>query len=132
MNKTIAITLLVSLSELCNAQDSGLTKLQCEGTYNNYTSSDMRDIPIKGIYLEISSDQVKVLGAPGFDATYSVITRREDGVGFQVESNSSYGGFLNRFSGQLFLTEKGPIAKDGGYKLKQGISAVCGKAKSLF
>jgi hypothetical protein len=132
MKRTIAITLLASISALCNAQDSGVTKLQCEGTYDNYTSADMRDAPVKGIYLEISGDRVKVLGTVGFDATYSVITRRENGVGFQLESNPSYGGFLNRFSGQLSLMEKGAKTEDGGFKLRQVMSAVCGKAKSLF
>ena len=132
MNRTIAITLLVSASALCNAQESAVTKLQCEGQYDNYTSTDMRDVPMKGVYVEISGDRVKVLGAIGFDATYSVITRREDGVGFQLESNPSYGGFLNRFSGQLSIMEKGAVAKDGSFKLKRGMSAACGKAKSLF
>ena len=132
MNRTIAITLLASASAVCNAQDAGITKLQCEGTYDNYTSTDTRDVPVKGIYVEVSGDRVKVLGAVGFDAIYSVITRREDGLGFQLESNPSYGGFINRFSGQLSLMEKGAIAKDGSFKLKKGVSAVCGKTKSLF
>ena len=132
MNRTIAITLLASASALCNAQDSGLTKLQCEGTYDNYTSSGVQDIPIKSIYLEISRDRVKVVGALELDASYSVTTRLEHGVGFLLESNSSYGGFLNRFSGQLSLFEKGPIRKDGSYDLRQLIRAVCGKAKPLF
>lgn len=132
MNKAIAITILISTSSLCNAQDSGITKLQCEGTYDNYTSTDMRDVPVKGMYVEISSDRVKVLGSAGFDASYSVITRRENGLGFQLESNRSYGGFLNRFSGDLSLMEKGVVENDGSFKMKQSISAVCGKAKSLF
>jgi len=132
MDRTIAIALLSSVSALCNAQDSGIAKLQCEGTYDNYTTTDVRDVPAKGIYVEVSGDRIKVLGTVGFDATYSVVTRREDGLGFQLESNSSYGGFLNRFSGKLSLLEKGAIASDGSFKLKQAIGAVCGKAKSLF
>ena len=134
MNRTIAITLLASASALCNAQESAVTKLQCEGKYYDNTSTDTRtkDVPMKGIYVEISGDRVKVLGAAGFNATYSVITRLENGVGFRLESNPSYGGFLNRFSGQLSLTEKGAVAKDGSHKLKQMMVAECGKAKSLF
>ena len=132
MNRTIAIILLTSASALCNAQDSGVTKLQCDGTYDNLTSTDMRDMPVKGIYVEVSGDRVKILGTVGFDATYSVTTRPENGIGFQLESNPSYGGFLNRFSGELYLMEKGSVAKDGSFKLKQLMSAVCGKAKSLF
>jgi len=132
MVRTIAIALLSSASALCNAQGAGIAKLQCEGTYDNYASADARDVPIKGIYIEVSDDQIKVLGTVGFDATYSVVTRREDGLGFQLDANSSYGGFLNRFSGKLSLLEKGTTASDGSFKLKQAISAVCGKAKSLF
>lgn len=132
MNRTIAIMLLASASALCNAQESAVTKFQCEGKYNNYTSTDMRDVPIKGIYVEISGDRVKVLGAVGFQGTYSVITRREDGVGFRLESNPSYGGFLNRFSGQLSIMEKGAVAKDGSFNAKQMMSAECARAKALF
>ena len=132
MNRTITVMLLTSASALCNAQESGVTRLVCEGTYDNYTSSDMRDVPLKGIYVEVFGDHVKIRGSAGFDATYSVITRREHGLGFRLDSNPSYSGFLNRFSGELQVNEKGLVKKDGSYKVKQIIMAVCGKAKSLF
>ena len=132
MSKAITLTILIFFSALCSAQDLGVTKLQCEGTYDNYTSTDMRDMAVKGMYVEISGDHVKVLGSVGFDATYSVVTRRENGLGFQLASNQSYGGFLNRFSGELSLSEKGEVEKDGSFKMRQYISALCGKAVSLF
>ena len=132
MNRAISLTSLVLVSSLCSAQDLGTTKIQCEGTYNNYSSTDMRDLPVKGMYVEISGDRVKVMGAIGFDATYTVVTRREDGLGIQLDSDRSYGGFINRFSGQLSLMEKGEVEKDGSFKVKQGIDALCSKAKSLF
>lgn len=132
MIKFIALSLLAFFPALCNAQDLSAAKLQCEGIYTNYTLLDMRDIPINGIYIEISGDRVKVLGALGFDSTYSVINRLENGLGIQLDSNKSYGGFLNRFSGQLSLTEKGEVGKGGSYKMRQSISALCSKARSLF
>ena len=132
MIKFIALSLLAFFPELCNAQDLSAARFQCEGTYSNYTLPDMRDISVNSIYIEISGDRVKVLGAPGFDSTYSVIIRLENGLGIQLDSNKSYGGFLNRFSGQLSLTEKGEVGKDGSYKIRQSISALCSKAHSLF
>jgi len=133
MNRTIACALLASASALCYAQDAGTTKLQCEGTYTNFAYPDMRDVPIKGIYVEVSGDRVKVLGTTAFDASYSVITRREDGLGFRHESNPLYNGFLSRFSGELTVMEKGAIVKDGVMsQLKQILNAVCRKAKPLF
>lgn len=132
MKKFIALSLLAFFPVLCNAQDLNATQLQCEGTYTNYTAPDMRDLPVNSIYIEISGDHVKVLGTPGFDSTYSVINRLENGLGIQLDSNKSYGGFLNRFSGQLSLMEKGEVGKNGSYKIKQSISALCRKARSLF
>jgi hypothetical protein len=82
--------------------------------------------------VEVSGDRVKVLGAVGFTATCSVITHLGNGLGFKLESDPSYGGFLDRFSEQLSLMEKGAVANDGSFRLKQVISAVCGKAKLLF
>ena len=79
MKKFIALSLLAFFPVLCNAQDLNATQLQCEGTYTNYTAPDMRDLPVNSIYIEISGDHLKVLGAPGFDSTYSVINRLENG-----------------------------------------------------
>jgi len=132
MIKFIALSLLAFFSALCNAQDLSAAKLQCEGTYTNYTLPDIRDISVNSIYIEISGDRVKVHGAPGFDSTYYVINRLENGLGLELDSNKSYGGFLDRFSGQLSLMEKGEAGKDGSFKIRQSISALCSKARSLF
>lgn len=132
MNKAITLSLLALFPALCNAQDLIATKLQCEGIYSNYTTPDIRDISIKSIYIEISGESVTILGAPGFDSTYSVINRLENGLGIQLDSNTSFSGFLNRFSGQLSLIEKGEVEKDGNFKIRQHISALCSKARSLF
>ena len=131
INRIIAITLLVSTSTLSSAQDLAITKLQCNGTYTNF-GMQLQDVPLNGIYIEISGNRVRVFGAAGFDGTYAIVTRLEHGMGLQHEFNHSYGGFLNRFSGTLSLTEKGKIGSDGSYKLNQLLTAMCGKAKLLF
>ncbi len=129
----IGLGILLLTSVLSNAQDHGPIKLQCEGKYTNFSKAEYRDLPVKGIFVEILGDRVKVVGAPGFDATYSVIKRFENGVGIQLDSNSSFGGFLNRLSGELSLAEKDEVQKDGSFKkYRQIINATCRSARPLF
>ncbi len=132
MHKVIIVIILFFSSAFCDAQDQNPVKLQCEGTYSNFSKHDKSEIPIKGIYIEILRDRMTVLGAPGFDATYSVTNRPDNGLGIQLDSNKSFEGFLNRFSGELSLVEKGKVAKDGSFKIRQLINAVCHKASALF
>lgn len=132
MNKIALIAVVLCCSALGFAQSPAVARLQCDGTYNNYTSSDLRDIRIQGIYVEISDKQVRVVGAPGFDSTYVVTNYSEGGVGIQLSSNHGYFGYLNRFSGQLSLTERGEEGAKGSWKAIQTISASCKRATPLF
>ena len=132
MNKLSFLAIALCVSEIVLAQTSGVSRLQCDGTYNNYISSDLRDIPVQGIYLEVSDKQVKIVGAPGFDTTYAVTRNLEGGVGFQAHSTKAYSGFLNRFSGQLSLSEHNAEGASVSLKVKQTISATCRKATPLF
>lgn len=129
MNRAIAITLVSLFSMTALADNSGVTKLMCVGTYDNYSSSDLRDIAVKGMYIEITSKRVKVIGFPGFEATYTVVNNYENGIGIQHDSEKNFSGFINRLSGQLWLSE---TASDGSKKLKQAITATCTKAQTLF
>lgn len=117
---------------LCFAQATAASKLQCDGTYTDYVSTDMRNVPIKGIYVEVSEKKVKIVGAPGFDSPYVISSNAENGVGLQAVSNGDYQGFLNRFSGELSLTQRFDVKQDGTWKVKTAISAVCKKATPLF
>src|SRR5262245_65158280 len=109
----ITLIALILVSTLSGAPEFETIKMQCQGSYSNFQKSDLRSVPISGIYIEISEDQVKILGAPGFDSMYSIVTRKETGIGFQIASNTSYGGFLDRFTGQLSLMQEGPAKSDG-------------------
>ncbi len=132
MNKIVIVFALVFSTSLGNAQDHNLIKLQCEGTYSDFSTPGARDLPVKGIYVEITGDRVSVHGSPGFDSVYSVTNRSENGLGIQLDSNTSYGGFLNRFSGELSIAETSKVRIDGNYKIKQMLNAVCNKARALF
>ena len=132
MNRTFACALLAFSFAPCGAQDAQVTRLHCEGTYNNYGDAELRDISAKGILVEVSGDKVRIQGSIAFDTDYSVTTRLETGLGIVARSNQSYSGFLNRFSGQLSLSERGEAAKDGTYKVRQTLSATCKKAAPLF
>lgn len=127
----IALTLMLCSPLVCMAQTAVSSKLQCDGTYTDYTSSDLRDVPVKGIYIEIYGKKIKIVGAPGFDTTYLVINTAEHGVLFQADLNKDYEGFLNRYSGMLSVTQK-QYNPDGTWKAKTGISAACKKAVPLF
>ncbi len=132
--KFIIAIMLVCFPVFSFAADQNLevNHLQCEGTYDKFTTKDIRGIPITGIYLEVSNSYVKILGAAAFDGLYSVVTNREDGIGITLESNTFYGGFLNRLNGNLSLMEKSNIAKDGSFKINQLLKALCQEAKPLF
>lgn len=134
MRTWIAIVLVALPSGLCIAQSApGATNLDCHGTYSNYASADIRENPVSGIYIQVSNDSVKVQGAAGLDATYTVINRQDNGIGFQLDSNKAFSGFLNRFSGQLSLMERaGAVNADGSFQTRQILNAVCTKASAIF
>jgi len=112
-------------------QNPSVIKLQCDGAYTDYTSADLRDVPTRGMYIEVTEKKVKIFGAPGFDTTYNVTNTSEIGIGFQAATNSDYEGFLNRYSGALTLTQRINNA-DGSWRAKTGISGTCKKALALF
>jgi hypothetical protein len=127
MHRIVAAVLLTFAAVPVDAQEgSQAARLQCHGTLNG-SAPDLRDVPISGIYVEVTFDSVKILGAAGFDSTYSVVTRKENGIGFQLKSDSAYGGFLNRLSGELSLSQQG----EAGVYLKF-INATCSRASPLF
>lgn len=133
--RTWIANILVALSfGICIAQGAlGATNLECHGTYSNYATTNIREIPVSGIFVQVSNDSVKVQGAMGLDATYTVTNRQGNGIGFQLDSNKKFSGFLNRFSGQLSLMERaGAVKSDGGFKTRQILNAVCTKASAIF
>ena len=132
MRRTIAFALFATSLVPCTAQETQVTRLNCDGAYNNYTDSDLRDISIKGILIEISIDKIRIQGSIAFDTDYLIISQLETGFGMVAQSNRAYSGFLNLFSGQLALNERGETAKDGTFKLRQSLSATCRKATPLF
>ena len=98
-------------------------KLQCKGTYSNFSEKIM-DAPVNGMYVEIHKEHIKVLSTPGFNGSYQITNRLENGIGFQHEADAAYSGFLNRFSGQISLSQK-----QTSNRYAQLLSADCARAK---
>jgi hypothetical protein len=71
MKYAIVAFILGLLPAFCFAQESGATKLKCQGKFDDYSKANIRNVPVSGIYIEITSTRVKVSGAPAFEATYS-------------------------------------------------------------
>ena len=132
--KTVYVLLSLLFMPIVTCAQSGhaTVRLQCKGTYDNYQVSDMRGVPVQGIYVEISGETVQISGSPGFDATYVVTAKTKSGVNFQLASNPTVGGSINRFSGELGLMAMGEQAADGSGKVKQMVSATCHKAEPMF
>lgn len=134
MKALLAIFFAMLPVGICLAQTSSNdSNLACNGSFSDYSSLDVRDIPISGIYIQVSEASVIVQGASGFDGTYSITKRLDNGIGIKLPSNNAYSGFLNRFSGELSLLEqRGEVKADGSYQLGRTIIAACEKAKPLF
>ena len=131
MPKIVVAVLLASVAALSVAQEKPqATRLQCQGTFTSF-APQLGDVSVSGIYVEVSEDNIKVVGAMGFDSIYSVVSRREEGIGFRLNSDPAYEGFLNRFSGELSLSQKGK-AKDGSPSYLKLIKATCSNAHALF
>lgn len=108
-------------------------KFQCQGTYTDYDGQSSQAVPVSGVYVEVSSNNVAVTGSPGFDAIYLIITRLDKGIGFRFESNQDYSGFFNRLDGNIDILQKnGPTQSDGSFKVHKAMQLACEKANPLF
>ena len=83
---------------------------------------------VDSLLLSLTDDLVTISGSPYFDGKYTLTTRTESGVGFESLSNSTYSGFLNRYTGQISLIHKGDSLSDGSFRVRQLISGKCSLA----
>lgn len=128
------LSLLFLLATLASAPASAQTqdpiRLQCDGKYYNFVAKPpILDVELKGIYVEIYSKDVKVVGAPAFDATYLITKRDEVFIGFQLPGNKRYSGSINRLSGQLSLNA---LSERSNTQANHAITAICRRAQPLF
>ncbi len=109
------------------------SRFQCRGTYSNFDTMDARDVPVSGAYVEVSDNHVIVKGSVGFNATYSIINRQENGIGFMNEADPSFSGFFNRLDGKFDILQKNGVTRsDGSFKVHQSMSLACQRANALF
>lgn len=129
--KMLLIALTISLASSCALAQQSITRLQCEGNYTNY-QNNIHDLKIKGGFIEIQKDNVKVVEILGFASPegtkYLVSSTNEARVCFKFDANSQYFGCLNRFSGELQLSQ---MSEDRN-KIVQLYNGNCYPIKSLF
>lgn len=107
MNQLLFSVLMLVTSLHVSAQE-GIIRLQCDGKYSSYVLN-MRDLEIKGGYVEIRKDWVKVVGITGFSGPdgiiYQVTKENEAVICFTFSKDDRYKGCLNRFSGKIDLSQ---------------------------
>ncbi|OGS01250.1 MAG: hypothetical protein A3G41_05855 [Elusimicrobia bacterium RIFCSPLOWO2_12_FULL_59_9] len=130
MNR-ISFALLLVAASAAQAQQ-GVTRLQCDGTYSDYVQN-IRDVPTRGVYLEIRKGEVKVYSVPAFGTNEGTIYRTnretEASVCFILASNDNLYGCVNRFSGEINLMKQSTTDKN---KMDSIFLGNCRTAKPLF
>ena len=119
------VTILLASGAIAHAQSVSPIKLACDGKYNEY-ASDVRDVELNGIYVEINSDRVRVVGAIGFEGTYPISRKNEQLIIFTGAGKT---GNLNRLDGHLTLSEAEPSPST---RLQRFFAASCRIATPLF
>lgn len=127
--RTLSVLLLSSVAATAHADKEVPPHLQCAGIFFDYRNGAPSELPIVGVSVRVSQTGVIVAGSAGFDGEYEISLRRDDGIGFTARKNTLYGGFLNRFSGELGLhLAKDPERSSFAFMYQ----AKCVKAKPLF
>ena len=114
------------------AQGVEPTRLQCDGTYNFYRDSRLRDLSVRGMVVTILNGKLSLEGSISFDGEYIISNQAEHGLGLVAQSNRRFTGFLHRYGGQLSLGEKDDSTPDGPLRMLQTLTAICQKATPLF
>ena len=131
MNRNLFAVLLLAATSEAWAQQ-GITRLQCDGNFSNFVQN-IRDVEVRGGYVEIRKDSVRVLSIVGFSSpegtTYRISREYEANVSFVHPTDELYYGSLNRLSGRLQLFH---LAEKSGNKLSQIFYGDCRTAKPLF
>jgi len=129
-NFSLLFLLVVSAGAPTSAQTQDPIRLQCDGKYYNYVMNPpVHDAEVRGIYVEIYAKDLRVVGAPAFDATYLITVRDEASIFFQLPGNKRYSGVINRLSGELSLNA---ISERSNTQVNQTLRAVCRRAQPLF
>ena len=116
------------------ANPAPVSTFHCAGTYSkNEGGQNLNEYPISGVVIELNNKEVKISGAAQFDSRYVVVTENDNGVGFQKVDDDSIGGFLNRFSRQLSVTQRiGAIKSDRSFTVGAILNATCQPANPMF
>ncbi len=130
MKLLLGLMLLMGASETWAQAE--VIRLQCDGNYSDF-STDIRNVESRGDFVEIKKDTVRLVDFVMFagpkGVTYRITDSNETRIAFMLPTNTSYGGTLNRLSGNISLSVQDPINEN---KLRAIYSGVCRPAKPLF
>ncbi len=129
MKRVQASVVLAALVLPCpaNAQEQ-IVRLHCTGTANFYDSNPpIRDVSVKGIFLEIGRDLIRVAGSVGWDGEFKIKRSDSASVFFVSSLNDEYFGSVNRHSGEFQL-----IKRRESSQILAMTNGVCRPAKPLF
>lgn len=135
MHKAILTILLAAVGN-CAVNNQAIAaeniKLQCDGKYSDFTQK-IQDMPIRGAYIEIRKNSVKIMGVLAFsdnDGTVFRVTKNNEvGILFALPTNDNYYGHMNRLSGVLQLTK---LKDENKSQVELHFEGNCSPMKPLF
>ncbi|HKX65035.1 MAG TPA: hypothetical protein VJM78_06970, partial [Rhizomicrobium sp.] len=125
----LACVLLLAASPLSAAPSDQVVKFACDTELKVYKGKTPGTYPLRGVYLEIGRQQIRVLGTSAFDGTYSEDRSDERVMYLRHPSNPLYGGSINRINGDLSLVKWSDGNKSQAEML---VSGACRPYKPLF
>lgn len=120
---------LLLASPLSAARADQVVKFSCDSELKIYKGNLPGSYPLRGIYVEISGQQVRVVGASGFDGTYIAVRNDERMMFLRHPSDPLYEGNLNRINGDLWLVKWSDKNKSSS---QMSVSGECRPYKPLF
>jgi hypothetical protein len=111
------------------ATDDRVVKFACDTELKIYKGDLPGSYPLRGIYVEISGQRVRVVGTSGFDGTYEILETDERMTYLRDPSDLLLEGNLNRINGDLWLAKWSDANKSS---MQRSVSGQCRPYKPLF
>ena len=132
--KFIAFILFGLLFSLNSAsQNIQQSTLNCPFTYNRYIEPSIRDVKGDGLILELRSETITLINLPNLitpirNYVVNNLDVSASMIKFSFNSNNKVTGFLNRYSGELWLSEQDESLS----QYKWFLQAKCSVTQRLF
>ena len=125
----LACAFLWVTSPVSAAPAEQVIKFACDSELKIYKGKTPGTYPLRGIYVEIGRQQVRVVGTSALDGTYVGERSDERIMLLRHPSDPLYGGSLNRINGDLWLVKWSDESKSNA---QMSVSGECRPYKPLF